>query len=113
MNTVNVIGNLVREPRLIQSESGKDILVFTLAVDDRIERSDKSHDKRTDFIPIALFDSQARHFSTILRKGSRVGVSGKLRSRTFLTQEDERKEVIEVHPTHVDLLTSRANVEQQ
>ncbi|OQB40718.1 MAG: Single-stranded DNA-binding protein ssb [candidate division CPR1 bacterium ADurb.Bin160] len=71
MNSINIIGRLTSDPTLRTSEKGNQIANFSVAVDDT--------GKRTDFFDCAAFTKTAETVSKYLKKGCKVGITGRLR----------------------------------
>ena len=72
MNSVSLLGRLVREPELKQYESGKVLATFTLAIDRPIKGADG--EKKTDFIPCHIWGEPANLLSKTVHKGQRIAV---------------------------------------
>lgn len=96
MNTVNLIGRWTRDVELRYTPSGKPVATGTLAVNDG---------DRADFIPVVIWEKQAEAVANHHgRKGQQVGVSGRLQSRSYTTQDGQKRTVIEVVAARVDFL---------
>lgn len=91
MNTVNLIGRLVRDNELKYTKSGKAVATNTLALDDGWEDKKKSY-----FIPIVVWEKQAESLANYTNKGSKIAVNGKLTSRSYETQDGQKRTIIEV-----------------
>ena len=91
MNTVNLIGRLVRDNELKYTKSGKAVATNTLALDDGWGDNKKSY-----FIPIVVWEKQAESLANYTNKGSKIAVNGKLTSRSYETQDGQKRTVIEV-----------------
>lgn len=104
MNNVSLIGRLGRDPELKYTSGGKAITKFTLAVD-----AGKDHDgqPKTDWIDCTAFDKTAEIVATYARKGDRIGVSGSLHTRSYETQDGQRRKAYEVAAQRVDLLAPK------
>lgn len=87
MNTVNLIGRLVRDNELKYTKSGKAVATNTLALDDN---------KKSYFIPIVAWEKQAESLANYTNKGSKIAVNGKLTSRSYETNDGQKRTVIEV-----------------
>jgi single-strand DNA-binding protein len=81
MNTVNIIGRLVKDP-VLRTDNGKSVCTFDLALDDAFSRED-----RADFIPVTVFGNQADNCMRFLRKGFNAGVQGRLRSDRYTDKQ--------------------------
>lgn len=91
MNTVNLIGRLVRDNELKYTKSGKAVATNTLALDDGW-----GDNKRSYFIPIVVWEKQAESLANYTRKGSKIAVNGKLTSRSYETNDGQKRTIIEV-----------------
>ncbi|MBD1371952.1 single-stranded DNA-binding protein [Hazenella sp. IB182357] len=75
MNQVNLIGRVVRDPKLHQTGKGKPFMFLTLAVDGYYDR--KKKEMTSDFISIKLWANQAERCSHLV-KGSLISVTGRV-----------------------------------
>lgn len=91
MNTVNLIGRLVRDNELKYTKSGKAVATNTLALDDGW-----GDNKRSYFIPLVVWEKQAESLANYTNKGSKIAVNGKLTSRSYETQDGQKRTIIEV-----------------
>ena len=82
MNSINIIGRLTSDPTLRTSEKGNQIANFSVAVDDT--------GKRTDFFDCAAFTKTAETVSKYLKKGCKVGITGRLRIDKYEKFTDNR-----------------------
>jgi single-strand DNA-binding protein len=102
MNSVQLIGNLATEVELrevaAQGEATEKKVASVLLAVDRPGR-----DAGADFVWVSAWDRQGELCGEFLEKGSRVGLEGRLKSRTW--QEDgRRRDAIEVVARRVDFL---------
>ena len=86
MNIVVLLGNLVRDPEKSYSPSGMAITKFTIAVN-RFRKSENGDD--ADFIRVTAFDKQAELVERYLKKGSKVGVEGRIQTGSY--EKDGKK----------------------
>ena len=105
MNVVTLIGNLATDVDLRQVGEDKRVASFLLAVD----RPGK--DAGADFVRVAAWDRQAEVCAQYLAKGSRVGVDGRLRSRSW-EEEGKRRTAIEVVANRVQFLSGPRDSEE-
>ena len=78
MNSVNLIGRIVRDPELRSTVSGKNVTQFTMAVD-----RGYGDNKKTDFIQCVAWGSTAEFVCRNFSKGKRIGLSGSLATRSW------------------------------
>jgi single-strand DNA-binding protein len=97
MNVVALIGNLATDVELREAGPEMKVASFLLAVD----RASK--DGGADFVSISAWDRQAELCAQYLAKGQRVGVDGRIKSRTW-EDEGKRRTAIEVVARRVEFL---------
>ena len=94
INRVVLVGRLTRDPELRNTNSNNPVCTFTLAVDNRTKASDGS--KTASFITCVVFSQQADNVAKFVRKGSLVGVEGRLNQRSYERKDGTKASVIEV-----------------
>lgn len=78
MNRCELIGNLTKDPQIKCTQNGKTVAFFTIAVNDGY-----GENKKTYFLPIVVWGKAAESCGNILKKGFKVGISGKLTTRSY------------------------------
>lgn len=81
MNKVILIGRITKDVELKTTTSGKSVASFTLAVNKDYKNADGKYD--ANFISCVSFGQQAEIISKFVHKGDKLGVSGKLNTRTY------------------------------
>ena len=99
MNIVTLIGNLATDVELKDVAEGKRVGGFLLAVDR------PSKDGGADFVRVTVWDRQAELCSEYLGKGKRVGLDGRLRSRSWNAEDGTRRTAVEVVANRVEFLS--------
>jgi single-strand DNA-binding protein len=96
--TITVIGNLTNDPELRFTPSGAAVANFTVASTPRTfdRQSNDWKDGETLFLRCSVWRDAAENVAESLSRGSRVIVSGRLKSRTYDTKEGEKRTVIEL-----------------
>lgn len=110
INRVVLVGRLTRDPELRRTNSGTSVCSFTVAVDNRTKNADGT--KTASFIPCTAFQQSADNMSKFLRKGSLVGIEGRLNQRSYVRQDGSKASVLEVLCDSVQFLEPKSNVEQ-
>ncbi len=90
INAVTLVGRLTRDPELKKTNTGKTVSSFTLACDK------KFGNKETDFVNCVVWDKQAEFLCNYLKKGSLIGLTGRIQSRNFEGSDGKRVYVQEV-----------------
>jgi single-strand DNA-binding protein len=96
MNNVSVIGNLATDVELKEVSDGKRVASFLLAIG-------RGSGEGADFVGVSAWDRQAELCSEYLVKGRRVGIEGRLRSRSW-EEEGRRRTVVELVARRVEFL---------
>lgn len=102
LNTVILIGRLVRDPELRFTPNGVAVGNFTLAVDRPF--SNQQGERQTDFIDIVVWRKLAETCANYLSKGRLVAVEGRLQVRSYENQEGQRRRIAEVVANEVRFL---------
>ena len=98
MNNVSIIGRLVAEPELKNTNSGVEVLSFTLAVDRNYQK--KGEDKQCDFIDCQAWRTTAAFISKYFHKGSLIAVTGEIQTRTYEDKNGNKRKATEVVVDH-------------
>lgn len=95
---ITIIGNLTQDPELRFTPSGAAVANFTVASTPRQfdRQSNEWKDGETLFMRCSVWRDAAENVAESLTRGSRVLVSGRLKSRSFDTKEGEKRTVVEL-----------------
>jgi single-strand DNA-binding protein len=95
---VTIIGNLTNDPELRFTTSGSAVANFTVASTPRTfyRQANEWKDGETLFLRASVWREAAENVAESLTKGTRVIVSGRLKSRSYETKEGEKRTVIEL-----------------
>lgn len=109
MNSVVLIGRLVKDVDIRFTASNMAVANFTIAVDKGLSRDKKaefeSQGKPTaDFIRIVCWGKQAENASQYVSKGKMIAVNGSIQSSTYKTPQDEIRYVTEVLASRIEFL---------
>lgn len=96
-NTVELIGNITRDPELRFTPSGAAVANFGLAVNRRWRNQQTNEwEEQVSFFDIVCWRELAENVAESLTKGSRVMVSGRLDQRSWETDQGEKRSKVEV-----------------
>jgi single-strand DNA-binding protein len=100
---ITIIGNLTNDPELRFTPSGAAVANFTVASTPRTfdRQSNEWKDGETLFMRCSVWREAAENVAESLTRGTRVLVSGRLRSRTYDTKEGEKRTVVELEVDEV------------
>jgi single-strand DNA-binding protein len=111
MNKVVLIGRLVRDPEMRYTQSGKAFATFTLAVDRRFSKQNNNQ-PTADFIPCVAWDKLAEIIGNNLAKGRRVGVEGRLQTRTYEAKDGSKRSAFDVMVDEMEFLDPKGQSQQ-
>ena len=100
---ITIIGNLTSDPELRFTPSGAAVANFTVASTPRTfdRQSNEWKDGETLFMRCSVWRDAAENVAESLQRGTRVLVSGRLRSRSYETKEGEKRTVVEMEVDEV------------
>lgn len=96
--TITVVGNLTADPEMAFTKSGAAVVNFTVASTPRFfdRQSGEWKDGDALFLRCSWWNQPAENVAESLTRGARVMVQGRLRQRSFETQQGEKRTVIEM-----------------
>ncbi len=112
LNVVILAGRLVRDPEMRYTLQGKPLTKFRLAVDRNFKGSGGDWQKETLYIDITTWGALAERVNEKLKKGSPVIVQGYLRLREWTTQDEQKRQMIEVVARTVQFLEKQGSSEE-
>lgn len=111
MNQVQILGNLARDPEVRYTKNEKAVAMFTVAATNEFVNKETGEVKElTAFINCVAWGKLGEQVGN-LKKGSRCFVEGRLQTRSYETQEGQKRYVTEVIANFVgrSLQDSRVN----
>ena len=96
--TITFIGNLTADPELRFTPSGDAVANFTVASTPRSFNKQRQEwvDGDAMFLGCSVWRQAAENVTETLTKGTRVIVTGRLKSRSYETREGEKRTVFEI-----------------
>lgn len=94
INNVTVVGRLTREVDLRYTSNGTAYASFTLATDRDFKN--QNGERETDFINCVMWRKPAENLANYTKKGSLIGVSGRIQTRNYENEQGQRVYVTEV-----------------
>ncbi|MFI3308034.1 MAG: single-stranded DNA-binding protein [Mycoplasmatota bacterium] len=105
LNQTVIVGRLVHEPELRQTENGNKVTNITLAVPRNFKNTSGEYD--TDFISCVLWKGIAENTVQYVKKGDLLGVKGRIQAREVELDDQTKKHYIEVVAEKVTFLSSK------
>jgi single-strand DNA-binding protein len=108
---ITIVGNLVNDPELRFTNSGQPVAQFRVASTPRIRDNTTGEWKDGDslFLTCNVWRQMAENVAESLQRGMRVIVNGRLRQRSYETQQGEKRTVYEVEVDDVGPSLFRAS----
>lgn len=111
INNVVLAGRLVKDMDLKYTGQGTPVGTFTLAVNKPF--TNKDGNREADFINCVIWRKSAELMANMAKKGSLVGITGRIQTRNYENQQGQRVYVTEVVADNFQMLESRQNNGQQ
>jgi single-strand DNA-binding protein len=105
---VSIIGNLGRDPEMRYTPTGKPVTQFSVAVNQSTKNQQTGEwVEETDWFRVSVFGDRAERAAEQLRKGNRVFVDGRFRTREFEGQDGQKRTSLDVIADNVINLERR------
>ena len=96
MNSVQILGNLTKDPEVRFTKTGRAVATFTVAATNTyIDSATNETKEQTAFINVVAWGKLGESAGN-LRKGNRCFVEGRLQTRSYETQDGQKRYVTEV-----------------
>lgn len=102
INSVNVTGRISTDIEFRVTPSGVQVSSFSIAVNRSFTNS--NGEREADFFRVVTFRKTAEMVNNHLHKGSLIGISGKLQSRSYDGNDGQRKFVVEIVAENIAFL---------
>ncbi|AQY55081.1 single stranded DNA binding protein [Geobacillus phage TP-84] len=99
MNNVTLVGRLTNDVELRYTQQGKAVATFNLAVQREFKNQDNVYE--VDFPQIVVWGKPAETLANYTKKGSLIGITGRLQTRSYERQDGSRVYVTEVVANNV------------
>ncbi len=104
INNVMLVGRLVKDPEILETENGSKVSNITLAVNRQFKGSDGSY--HTDFVDCVLWNNFAKNVSTYCTKGDLLGIRGRIQVDTYEKEDGTKRKVTAVVAERITFLSS-------
>lgn len=106
LNSINLLGRLVKDPELRKTNSDVSFATFTLAVDNSVKEADGT--RGTCFLDCRIYREAAENLVKFVRKGNKVAVSGSINQRNFERKDGTKGKAYEIIVDAVEYLTPKS-----
>ena len=110
MNNVSLVGRLTKDVELKYTGSNTAVATGTLAVNRQFKNA--NGEREADFINIVAWRKTAEIIANYISKGSQIGITGRIQTRSYEGNDGKRVYVTEVVAETVTLLDGKSNNQQ-
>ncbi|WP_026810562.1 single-stranded DNA-binding protein [Arenibacter latericius] len=103
-NHVQLIGNLGEDPKVTILENGRKAARFSLATNEFFKNVKGEKTQNTEWHSIVAWGKTAEIIEKYAGKGQEIGVVGKLKTRTYTTNDGNQRYITEVEAREILLL---------
>ena len=111
LNKVLLIGNLTKDPELRYTPNGTAVTNLRIAVNRKFKDRTGELKEDTCFITVTAWDKQAEICNQYLQKGRAVFVEGILQSRSWETNDGQKRSTIDVRSERIQFLNGGPKAE--
>ena len=110
---VMIIGNLGRDPEMRYTPNGRPVTEFSVAVSHRSRdpQTGEWADDQTDWYRVTVWGDRAERTAEQFRKGNKVFVEGRFRTREYEAKDGQRRTSLEITADNVISLDARVRDE--
>lgn len=102
INTVVIQGNICADIEVKYTQNSTQYTRFNVAINEKTKDSEKTY-----FIPVQAWRHTAEFIAKYFRKGSQIGIEGKLTQRTYTDNSGTKHNIIEVVANSVHFLGNK------
>lgn len=107
INSVIIVGNLIKDPTYRQTTTGVPVANFTIASNRKFKDNTGSIKEDVCFIGVVAWYKLAESCYENLKKGSAILVEGELQSRSWKTEDGFNRNTIEIKARRIQFLNKR------
>ena len=111
INNVVLVGRLTRDPDLKYTSNGSAVATFNLAVNRNFTNA--SGEREADFPNCVIWRKPAENLAQYAKKGTLIGVVGRIQTRNYENNQGQRVYVTEVVCDNFQLLENKASNNSQ
>jgi len=106
LNQIVMVGRLVSDPELKETESGKKVSNLTLAVPRSYKNEYGEYD--TDFVDCTLWTGVAESTAEYCKKGDLIGIKGRVQTDSYENSDGKKQKTMRVVAEKVTFLSSKS-----
>lgn len=106
LNIVAIMGRLVADPQLRQTNTGKSVASFRIACDRG--RKDANGQFQADFFDVVAWGQTGEFVCRYFQKGMLIAIDGRLQSRSYQDKNGANRTAIEIVANNVSFATPKS-----
>lgn len=107
MNKTILIGNVGGTPEVRTLDSGTKVANFSLATNENYTKKDGTKVEQTEWHRLEVWGNLANVAETIIKKGDRICIEGKIRTEKWEDKEGNPKTSVKIRVERIELLGKR------
>ena len=109
LNKVMLIGNAGKDPDIRHLENDAVVANFTLATTERYRDKNGNWQDQTEWHNIVCWRALAERVEKYVRKGTQLYIEGKIRTREWVDQSEQKRYSVEILADSIQLLGKKAD----
>lgn len=105
INSTVLVGRMTKDAELRYTPNNQAVATFTLAVNRNFKN--QNGEREADFINCVIWRQAAENLANWAKKGTLVGITGRIQTRNYENQQGQRVYVTEVVADNFQILESR------
>lgn len=107
LNKIMITGRVGRDPQMRYTPSGKAVTNFSVAVNRTSRTPEGEMREETQWFNIEAWDRLGETCNEYLKKGSKVYIEGRLRTREYEDRNGQKRTAVEIIASEMLMLDSR------
>ena len=104
INSVVIAGNLTKDPTIRETSNRTPVVNFHVAVNRRFKDSHDQWQEDVCYVGVVAWNKLADSCKNRLKKGNAVLIDGELQSRTFKTDDNKSRTIVEIKAKRIQFL---------
>jgi single-strand DNA-binding protein len=104
LNSVVIAGNLTKDPIFRATSNSTPVVNFHVAANRRYKDSNNQWQEDVCYVGVVAWNKLAESCRSRLQKGSAVLIEGELQSRTFRTEDERNRTIVEIKAKRIQFL---------
>lgn len=109
INKVILLGNLGKDPEIRSLENGASVAKFPLATSESYKNRNGERVETTEWHNVVMWRGLAEIAEKFLKKGSKVYIEGKIRTRSYDDKDGNKKYITEIEADNMLMLDGRGD----